>query len=416
MKKNIRTLFCMLLALVFGIAPAMTVRAESVEKAGLLVSLYQAGTDLLVSCSNLTVSGTADFFLEGESFKHAEGLFAQEGWTSYRQIELQSPRRDGSIRENGYAVTDWGGYGYSVEYYLERTQTKPILNAPKEHALRDTVENRMLLSMGQGIAAVLDDLWADKVTAEAQGAVTRISLSVEEADFPILAKAGLNLAWQAAVHHFYELSYEDMNLEGYANPEDYLTLWEGIRYSAREWNPLMLQISAELDEEGRLISMTGTAGIQLICRNDTVREMEVKFSMTGRDFGTTRVEELIPEKYYVTDESWMDASGNDLETYFETLSSRGESWEERGYLTVPVPESQLEHRTIRTGAEAADYAMEIMGMDHKKAMLEILEKYNVPILFDADLGHMPPAMPLVCGAKADVVVTGDIYNVAMKLK
>ena len=62
------------------------------------------------------------------------------------------------------------------------------------------------------------------------------------------------------------------------------------------------------------------------------------------------------------------------------------------------------------------YGMEIMGMDHKKAMLEILEKYNVPILFDADLGHMPPAMPLVCGAKADVVVTGDIYNVAMKLK
>ena len=62
------------------------------------------------------------------------------------------------------------------------------------------------------------------------------------------------------------------------------------------------------------------------------------------------------------------------------------------------------------------YGMEIMGMDHKNAVLGIAEKYDVPILFDADLGHLPPAMPLVCGAKADVVVENDAYKVSLKLK
>ena len=363
MKQIIRTLFCALLGLIIGVMPVVTAGAESAETAGLLTQLYRAGTDLVTSCSNLTLEGTADLSLDGTPFKHAEGLLAQENLTAYRQIELQSPRRDGTIRENGYAVMDRGGYGYSLEYYLGKTVVRPIANAPKEYPLRPTVENRTLLSMGQGIASALDQLWADRITAETNSEGTKISLSVEETDFPILAKAGLNLAWQAAMHHFYELSYEDMNPNGYADPEDYMTIWEGIRYSAREWNPLMLQFEAELDKEGRLISLAGKTRLQLICRSDSLRTMEVSFSLKGRDFGTTVVDGIIPDKYRASEPFGTGVSGDELESYFETLPSKGGSWERLGYLPIPVPESQVQQRDIRTGAEAADYAMEIMGMD-----------------------------------------------------
>jgi len=42
------------------------------------------------------------------------------------------------------------------------------------------------------------------------------------------------------------------------------------------------------------------------------------------------------------------------------------------------------------------------GMDHINAVTEILKKHNVPIILDADIGHLPPMMPLISGAYADV--------------
>lgn len=50
---------------------------------------------------------------------------------------------------------------------------------------------------------------------------------------------------------------------------------------------------------------------------------------------------------------------------------------------------------------------EIMGVDQYRAVTEELAKYKVPILMDLDIGHIPPMMPLVCGAMADVTVRGN---------
>lgn len=43
-----------------------------------------------------------------------------------------------------------------------------------------------------------------------------------------------------------------------------------------------------------------------------------------------------------------------------------------------------------------------MGFDRFTAISGILGKYEVPILFDLDIGHLPPMMPIVSGALADV--------------
>ncbi len=44
------------------------------------------------------------------------------------------------------------------------------------------------------------------------------------------------------------------------------------------------------------------------------------------------------------------------------------------------------------------YGQELLGMDQYLAVTGILEKYNVPIIMDVDLGHMSPMMPIVCGS------------------
>ena len=49
---------------------------------------------------------------------------------------------------------------------------------------------------------------------------------------------------------------------------------------------------------------------------------------------------------------------------------------------------------------------EVFGMDEYRAVTGILAKYNVPILMDLDIGHIPPMMPVVNGAFATVHSTG----------
>ena len=56
---------------------------------------------------------------------------------------------------------------------------------------------------------------------------------------------------------------------------------------------------------------------------------------------------------------------------------------------------------------------EMMGLDHYHAVVDILKDFNVPIILDADLGHRPPMMPLVCGSMADIKVQGNQLQIDM---
>ena len=58
------------------------------------------------------------------------------------------------------------------------------------------------------------------------------------------------------------------------------------------------------------------------------------------------------------------------------------------------------------GRPLAAYKQELMGLDQYNAVTGILGKYNVPIIMDADVGHLPPAMPIISGAMVDVTVEG----------
>lgn len=50
---------------------------------------------------------------------------------------------------------------------------------------------------------------------------------------------------------------------------------------------------------------------------------------------------------------------------------------------------------------------DIMGLDQYEAILNILAKYQLPIIMDADLGHLPPSMPIITGAVCDLYCSGN---------
>ena len=57
-----------------------------------------------------------------------------------------------------------------------------------------------------------------------------------------------------------------------------------------------------------------------------------------------------------------------------------------------------------------------MGFDRFTAVTGILGRYNVPILMDVDLGHLPPMMPLISGAIADVKAENNKLTINMRLE
>ena len=50
------------------------------------------------------------------------------------------------------------------------------------------------------------------------------------------------------------------------------------------------------------------------------------------------------------------------------------------------------------------YGNNDFGLDHYHAFYDILEGYNVPVIMDLDIGHLPPMMPMISGAKANIEV------------
>ena len=50
------------------------------------------------------------------------------------------------------------------------------------------------------------------------------------------------------------------------------------------------------------------------------------------------------------------------------------------------------------------FGEEAFGIDQYRAVTDLLSEYNVPIIMDIDIGHLPPMMPMISGSTAKVTV------------
>ncbi len=57
------------------------------------------------------------------------------------------------------------------------------------------------------------------------------------------------------------------------------------------------------------------------------------------------------------------------------------------------------------------FGEEMFGIDQYRAVTELLEEYQVPILMDLDIGHLAPMMPLLSGAVAEIDADGNSLKI-----
>lgn len=53
------------------------------------------------------------------------------------------------------------------------------------------------------------------------------------------------------------------------------------------------------------------------------------------------------------------------------------------------------------------FGEELMGLDQYHAVYDVLREYQVPVIMDVDLGHLPPSLPIICGSVAEISVSGN---------
>ncbi len=53
------------------------------------------------------------------------------------------------------------------------------------------------------------------------------------------------------------------------------------------------------------------------------------------------------------------------------------------------------------------FGEEMMGLDTYQAVYEVIKEYQVPVIMDVDLGHLPPSLPIISGGLAEVEWQGD---------
>lgn len=61
------------------------------------------------------------------------------------------------------------------------------------------------------------------------------------------------------------------------------------------------------------------------------------------------------------------------------------------------------------------FGNEMMGLDQYHAVTDLLSKYNVPIIMDMDFGHLPPAIPMICGSYAKICAKGNEMQLRYEL-
>ncbi len=269
---------------------------------GAVMRFYDAATELLFETENVTLSGKAVFSLDGERFKSAEIRYVQDGRNSLLQLDLLTPRRDGSgrpDRESGYTVIANGELVYVTEVInpgVYKTGTTFTQNT----ILRKSVQMELMANLMGMLAKEAETLLGkDAVTIlpdETAGLELRITL---DRDVPEMVNTSANLFYQFIARRYFETDYDTVS-ERYMGPmENYLTVTQGILECTKSLSVEKAEITMKLDDQGFLKQVSGDVSLMLVTGKDGIRRLDFVFSLDVSNRGSSHVDDFDPDAYGV---------------------------------------------------------------------------------------------------------------------
>ena len=328
MKKLILCLAALLLALTV----CFTVLAESNTP-----KVYDSLINLLFATNNVTVTAKAEFSLDGEWFKTAEGTWRQDYSRSFRELVLRAPKADGSERRNGYTIVTEDEKLYLMEAFTPGVY-KEGNNAARQSIFRNTVETDMMINLGRALMANPDLFLGSGALTETAEGQTHLVLGT---DISPVFNAALNQAARFAGKRYFDVDYDIIGKDSGAAFNGYNTKTKGLLYTMCDVSVKNADITAACDANGDLQHAEGTVSLYVSTVTDGVHQLDIKLQMDVTDRGTTMVRKFNPADFQVklSDSYSPDTYG--MEAFGGADYGEGEFIDEEAMETPHISDAEL---------------------------------------------------------------------------
>lgn len=280
-----------------------------------LTDLYLAEETLLFNTANVTMTGHAEFSVDGSLFKTADLTHIQDGIASMRDWRLSAPNDFGGTVENGYTVSTIGGNIFAAESFSRGNVMCYIVEESVQRTgiLRHTVASETVTGLARALFAAGPVFGA--CTDERTDTERVISVRVKEGETPEVMQQLLNIVLQYGIGRYTHYSSLDNAALTYSGEYfHYGTTAVGLVYCLETIRLKDLEMSARLDGQGRLISLAGDATFLLKQKGiEDTRELTLSFTQSTEAWGTSTVSEdfeqynhwRVPEQQIANDGTWQ---------------------------------------------------------------------------------------------------------------
>ena len=271
------------------------------EEAGSLSRILNAGEELLLETSNVTLEGTAQFSLDGEEpFKKAEARYVQDEFSSLWRLKLLTPRY-GAERVTGFTVIANGRKIYAMEDYHPGVYRFGDDEAQCT-VIRDSAYLDQLISVCKSAAPGAERLIEGHIRTQEteEGTETAITLSGE--DVPELWNGLMNLGAQFLIRRLFLFDYDRVSGYEGCRMEDFFTATQAILACTVSFTVQRLDLTVRLDTQGRITFVSGELETELQTRNDGAHRLAVSFEGSASLYGNSEVKDFDPEEYGVVPE------------------------------------------------------------------------------------------------------------------
>ena len=263
---------------------------------------YDSVMELLFQTNNVTLNGQAEFLLDGERFKTAELRYIQDYTNSLYQLNLHTPRRNGSQspdRESGYTIIANGEKVYVMEVIYPGVYKTGTTYA-QSTILRKSVQLNLMTELVRMLAGQADTLPGDQaVTVQPDGQGGKeLHITLGE-DVPEIVNTVLNVFYQFAAKRYFETDYDYVSEQDMGLMEHYLTVTEGILRTTKHISLKQAHITMQVNGHGQTEQIKGDVSLFLNTGRDGTRQLDFTFSLNVSDLDSSHVDKFDPSEYGV---------------------------------------------------------------------------------------------------------------------
>ena len=397
-------------------------------------TIVDAVEKLAFETHNVTITGQAEFLLDGERFKTAEITYVQDGQNSFWQEKLFTPREWRSDRETGFTVIANEQKIFVMEPYTPGVYREGY-DEPQNTLLRKTPMAETLFGLTRAATEQLAPSLADWITVvEQEEGAREIQIAWKKEQVPAMFDYIANLGIQFAARRVFGVPYDTTDYNGYDLDDFYTPTW-GILCGTERYSLNDSSIQMNLDGTNRLTGAKGTLAIGLKTRAGDDRLLRINFDLTVSGYGDSKVKTFNPADYGVVPiEEW---NGVNLHTDLseekrvqitnhakEIVKAAGYAAEEAAWIfgedglyalgfpqedgecTVTITEDgialHLNHEMFLEGWTEHPSELKELEEEHSKRILEFLHQANPNLPID----ELKPEWQLKDGDTWVIGVTG----------